>query len=373
MQFSNIPGLEEAKQQLLKAVRNDHIAHAQLFAGQEGNGHLAMALAFATYLNCLAPAENDSCGECASCVKMNKLIHPDLHFAFPVSATKKITGKEVICRNYLNEWRKFLGDNPFGGLSEWNACFGGENKLVNISKEESRQIIKNLTLKAFEGKYKVMIIWLPEYMHTASANAILKILEEPPDRTLFLLVSNSADNLLTTIISRTQRFTVRPFTDDEVVRYLVKENGTEEKAARHIAQMAEGNLNEAVNLLGEIEDDSHSMFRDWMRYCYTRDYTRLIDWTDRFQKMTKVAQQSLFQYGLNMLRETLVARFSEGNLSRLSGEELDFVKNFSKVMAPDKLEKVASRINDSFYNLERNANAKILFLDLSLFIARIIR
>lgn len=373
MRFSAIPGLEDTKQSLISSVKSNHIAHAQLFAGQEGSANLSMALAFATYLNCLTPGENDACGTCVSCLKMNKFIHPDLHFVFPVSAVKKISGKDVISRSYLKEWRKFLQEKPFGSLGEWNSFFGGENKQVNISKEESRQIIKNLSLKSFEGKYKIMIIWLPEFMNAASANGILKILEEPPENTIFLLVSNDSERLITTIISRTQRFTIRAFTDDEVVDYLLKKHGTEEKAGRQIAQMVDGNLNLAERLLDEIEDDSHGMFRDWMRHCYTRDFTELVGWADRFQKLNKVSQQSLLQYGLNMLRETLVAHFTEGNLIRLRGEELDFIKNFSKVMQPDKLEKVVRKMNDSYYHLERNANAKILFLDLSLAIAGVIR
>ncbi|MCZ6899247.1 MAG: DNA polymerase III subunit delta, partial [Bacteroidetes bacterium] len=196
MRFADIPGLDEIKGNLIKCVLSNKIPHAQLLQGHEGSGNLVLSLAYASYLNCLNRTENDSCGECAACSKIDKLIHPDLHLVFPVSPNAKFTGKDVISANYLNEWRSFILKNPYQNLNDWNNYYGADNKQGNISKEESRQIIKNLSLMAFEGQFKVMLIWLPEWMHPSAANSILKILEEPPDRTLFLMVSHQADNLL---------------------------------------------------------------------------------------------------------------------------------------------------------------------------------
>ena len=204
MRFSDIIGLEDTKQQLIAAVKSNHVAHAQLFFGSEGSANLALALAFATYINCTNQSDSDSCGTCASCTKIDKLVHPDVQFIFPVSSTKKVTGKSVVSSSYMNEWRSFILNNPYSGIEQWSASYGAENKQSNISKEESRNIIKNLSLKAFEAEYKIMLIWLPEFMHPSAANGILKILEEPPKKTIFLLVTNDYEKLLTTILSRCQ-------------------------------------------------------------------------------------------------------------------------------------------------------------------------
>lgn len=372
MQFSEITGLSEVKQHLINSVANNHLAHAQLFLGPEGSANLAMALAFATYLNCENRQESDACGKCPACTKSGKLIHPDLHFVYPVSSTKKIVGKDVLSINFINEWRSFA-KNPYGNISDWGNFYGGENKQVNISKGESRQIIRNLSLKAFEGRFKIMIIWMPEYMHPSAANGILKVLEEPPENTIFLLVANDVEKLLTTILSRTQSLRIRAFTDPEVEQFLVEKHFVDTTRARQIAQVADGNLNEALRLLDQTEDDNHKLFREWMRFCFTKDFSKMIEWADHYQKMNKVSQQTLLKYALTMIRESLISYFSPGSLQRLNGEELEFVKNFSGVMNPDKLEKITNSLNEAYYHLERNANAKILFADLSLQIAGIIK
>ena len=183
MKLSQIPGLEDLKEKLFRNAESGKVAHAQLFAGQEGSGNLALAIAYATILNCTDRVSDDACGVCPSCQKISKYIHPDLHFVFPVSSTKNVTGKNVVSDNYINSWRSFVNQHPFGTATEWIQEFGGEDKQLNISREESRNILKKLTLKSFEGTYKVMIIWLAEYMHSSAANALLKLLEEPPERT----------------------------------------------------------------------------------------------------------------------------------------------------------------------------------------------
>lgn len=373
MRFADIPGLPETKKYLVNAVDNDHLAHALLFSSREGGAGLATALAFATYLNCTDKQEFDSCGQCPSCVKSDKFIHPDMHFAFPVSSTKKITGKDVVSSSFLTEWRSFLLDRPYGTVTDWSRHFGGEDKQLNISKEESRHIIRSLSLKSFEGNYKIMLIWLPEFMHPSAANGILKILEEPPEQTIFILVSQDPEKLLTTILSRTQQFRIPPFSDEDLARLLEEHHGAEESKARQIAHMADGSLAKAVELLSEVEDDSHELFRKWMRHCYTVDFTEMVAWSEHFQKMKKMGQKNLLQYGLAMMRETLLQCTHAETLSRLHGEEQQFVKNFVKVMDADKVSSVSEQLNTAFYHLERNANPKILFLDLSLQVARILR
>ena len=373
MLFSEIKGLNEVKEKLIDAVNSNHVAHAQLFLGKDGSPNLPMALAYATYLNCTDRQVNDACGRCASCVKMNKYIHPDFHFAFPVSSTKSVAAKDAHSTTFLKDWRKFLLESPYGSASEWSVLFGGENRQLNISREESRQIIRALSLKAFEATYKVMLIWLPEFMHESAANAILKILEEPQGKTIFLLVTNDSERLLSTILSRTQIVKIRAFSDQEVKTILMNDDGLHEKKAGQVAHLSEGSLSKARHLAFEVEDDSHAMFRDWMRLCFTNDYTKMVEWSDLFQKMTKEAQKSLLQYGLHMMRETLVISTQNHEIMRLQGEEQSFVENFEKVMNFNKTEKIAQALNSGYFHLERNANPRILFLDLSLVIAKILR
>lgn len=371
MKFSDISGYESLKTQLIQSVVSDQIAHAQLFLGPQGGPNLALALAFSTFINCQNRTPEDSCGECAACQKNAKLVHPDVHFAFPVSATKKIKAKDVISIKFLSEWRNFVIQDPYNTAGGWNSYFGGENKQLNISRQESREIIKNLSLKPFEGLYKIMIIWLPEYMHPAAANALLKILEEPPRNTLFLLVSNDESKLLSTILSRTQIVHIRPFSDKEIKELLINQHFIEEDKAGQIAHLVDGNINEALRLAREVEDDSHKMFRDWMRLCYMGDLMELTKWTEKFNAMTKVAQQTLFHYGLSMMREALIVGNDELDLSRLMGEEFEFVKNFSKILSFESIEKISNILNEAFYHIERNAHSKILFLSVSLKIVEI--
>ena len=372
MLFKDIPGLTDTKNILINSVKKDHIAHGQLFFGAQGSAALALAIAYATYVNCENKKEDDACGECAACVKNKKLIFPDLHFVFPTSTTKEKT-KDVSSATFMKEWRAFVQENPYAIMTDWGSYFGGENKQLSISVDESRNIIKTLTLKSFEGEYKILILWLPEMMNASSANALLKILEEPPVKTLFLLVTQDAEKIITTILSRTQMVKIRSFTDEEISEQLQTKKGLEEKKAKQIAYLADGNMNEAYRLVNEIEEDNQEMFREWMRLCYKRDYIELVNWTDTFQKLGREAQKSYFQYGLNMLRETLVYRHAGNSLLRLQEHERDFIDKFSKVLDDTKVEIISKSLNEAYYHIERNANPKILFLDLSLTISGLIR
>ena len=310
MRFSDIPGLKETKEQLIHAIQGNHVAHAQLFYGQEGSANLTLALAYATYINCKNPSDTDSCGVCACCTKIDKLVHPDLQFVFPVSSTKSITGKNVVSTSFLNEWRKFLLEDKYGNLDNWSSFYGAENKQANISKEESRNIIRSLTLKSFEAEYKTLIIWLPEYMNAFAANGILKILEEPTEKTLFLLVTCDYEKLLTTILSRCQLFKVPNFTEKEIEQYLVSQKEVNPKKAKKIAALAEGSIKTAVEQINNsTEDDSHVMLRDWMRQCWGKDFTALNDSNETFNSMGKNAQKLFIQYAMNMMRHSLVNEY----------------------------------------------------------------
>ncbi len=365
MIFSDIPGLESVKQKLSRSVERGKIAHAQLFAGSRGSANLSMAIAYAALPNCTNRRDGEACGECPSCQKINKLIHPDLHFIFPVCAAKNKTGKDVVSDSFIAEWREFIHQKPYGGPTEWALEFGGENKQLNISKEESRNIIKKLALKSFEGEYKVMIIWLAEYMHPSAANAMLKILEEPPEKTVFLLVTNDHEQIIGTILSRVQLLKIRPFNKKEISDYLVKKHELNAERAIQIANMVSGDLTQAINMIHEVEDDTPKLFQEWMRICFSSNHPKMVEWAENFSKSTKINQKGLFQYGMSILRESLLMQNSVDS-ANLTDSENAFVTNFSKALDLSKLEKIYQDLNTAYYHLERNGNTKIIFLDTSL-------
>ncbi|MDN4164518.1 DNA polymerase III subunit delta [Cytophagales bacterium LB-30] len=369
MLFSDIPGNEKVKGQLIAAYARNHVAHAQLFSTQVGGAGLAMALAFATFLNCENKQENDACGSCASCHKNAKLIHPDVHFVYPVANFEK----KEISTHYLPEWRSFVLSQPFSDEVKWAQHAGIENKQINIAREESRQVVQHLSLKPVEGGYKFMLIWLPEYMNSSSANAILKILEEPPAKTIFLLVTQEAENLLTTIRSRTQMVQILPFTDEEVANHLIKTKELSPDKARHIAQMVEGNMSQALSLSAELEDQRTLVVHDWLRLCYAMAVQELVPLADQFAQMNKTAQKALLNYGLSLMRDSLIALSGSDSLLKSSEEDKAFISRFKTVLSLEKIEAISKAMDQALYHSERNANAKILFLGLSLELSAIFK
>lgn len=372
MQFSQIIGHQEAKQLLLKSVQQNHVAHAQLFLGQEGSANLALALAYATYINCEAKQPDDSCGTCGSCVKMNKLVHPDFNFVMPVTTTKSVS-KDALSSRFMNEWREFILASPYQGLNDWMQHIGAENKQGIISKEESRQLVKLVSLKAFEGDYKIVVIWLPELMHSAAANALLKLLEEPPAKTLFLLVAQASEKLLATITSRTQIMQVRNFTEQEVVQYLQEKYNTNPDVAYQVAQLAEGNLNVAAKLTSEISSDYFSFFTDWMRNCYSYKFGEMIEMSDKFQTLGRENQKNFLLYALNLFRKVMLYGVDASLVTYLPPAELDFVQKFSKLITGANAAQLTEELNQAHYHIERNANPKMVFVDSSIQIAGYLR
>jgi DNA polymerase-3 subunit delta' len=373
MKFADIPGLKEVKKMLTEAVRKNHSAHAQLFVAGAGALNLPLALAYATYLHCEQQGEEDSCGSCAACTKNAKYIHPDTHFVFPLSNVKGEKDEERLKSDITKSWRAFLLEQPYGNLDDWCQYYGGEDKVAIISKDESREIIKTLSLKPFESKNKVMIIWQPESMHPAAANGILKILEEPSPHTYFILVTNAADKLLPTIISRTQLITVPLLTDEELESYLTQTHQVQDSAARKVVQLADGNMNLALKLIGQEQDDSTAFFTEWMRACFANKYGMLVTMAEDYHALDKVSQRNMIAYSINMMRETLLHTSGAEGINRTRGEEREFVQKFSKVLDIDKIERSFNLLNDAGYHLERNGSAKMIFLDLSLKIAKTFR
>ena len=372
MLFSKIVGLTSVKDSLRQSVKNNHIAHAQMFLGTEGSANMAMALAYATFVNCENKQEVDACGTCPSCVKMEKLIHPDVQFVMP-SISIASGDKDKQRSERLTAWRPFLLSNPYASLIDWANHLDAENKQCIISVEESRSIVKNISLKAFEGEYKIVLLWLPEMMNQSAANSILKILEEPPAKTLFLLVSNDLEKNIATIISRTQIVTLPSFQINEVAETLINTFGIGEEVANQASQLEPSNVNEALKLCSGEESDINATFQNWMRLCYSRNLTDIVMLAEDFQKMSKTNQKGLLQFGINVTRNLLLYQSDAKQLLRLKDSERAFVEGFSKVITMDKLMAFSSSLNTAFFHLERNANPKVIFLDLSLNIATLLK
>jgi DNA polymerase-3 subunit delta' len=371
MQFAAIPGLPETKEKLLNAVKLNHLAHALLFHGPEGSANLTLALALASYLYCEQKSDTDSCGNCGSCQRMNKLILPDLNFAFPVVASSKEEDGEEEGNDgksdLLGNWRKFVLGQPYGNVHDFIYFNGFEKKQLNITKAAARKMIQTLSLMSFEGGYKIMLIWAPEYLHPSAANSLLKIIEEPPAKTLFLLVTSQADQLLTTILSRTQKILVRAFSDEEVSSHLVVTGRCEAKAAAQIAMLADGNMRTAFQLIDQVEDQTVRQLRDWFRLCATKNLKEIFQLSEDFHKADKESQKSLMLAGLNVAREILLKNLDLDHLLRTTDEDRTFINNISKKMLTEEHAlQLYETFNAAHYHLERNGNAKMIFTDLSM-------
>lgn len=363
MQFKEIVGHKSIKSHLINSVKNNRVSHAQLFLGPEGSGSLALALAYAQYINCENKNEDDSCGACPSCRKYEKLIHPDLHFSYPFFAK----GKEETATTYMDEWRKAFLTNPYLGLSFWREQLDSGNKQANINIAEAHDIIKKLSLKSFESEYKVLIMWLPEYLDT-QGNALLKLIEEPPAKTLFLLVAENQDKIINTIISRTQLIKINKLHHDEMKNYLIEDRGIDTNKAKEIAFIADGNVQEALNLIHQHgENETFSILVQWLRCIVTDNGKEIISLTeDKLSKLGRENQKSFLLYAINMMRQIILMQQGLRNLVFLQEEEFAFVEKFSGLFQFEQLEEAINILEKSHYGIERNGNAKILFLDLSL-------
>lgn len=373
MKFSQVPGQLQPIRVLIDAIRADHLAHAQLFAGPAGALNLPLALACATYIHCENRGD-DACGQCAACSKSLKYIHPDTHFVFPVSKLgKDEKDEERFKAEVLKSWRSFLLETPYGTPDDWTNSYGGENKNALISRNESREIIKSLALKPFESRFKVMIIWQPELMHPSAANGILKILEEPPPNTYFILVTNAADQLLPTILSRTQLLSVPLLQDEEIIAWLNAHRTVDSEIATRAALLADGKLAHAIKLAEGDEEDHATSFVEWIYACYEHKYGVLVGMADAFHELDKISQRNRLAYSLNMMRETLLELARAGDIRRSQHDHQDFVARFAEKMDIKKIEKAYLFLNDASYHLERNGSAKMIFLDLSIRIAETVR
>ncbi|HQS04875.1 MAG: hypothetical protein B7X86_04875 [Sphingobacteriales bacterium 17-39-43] len=368
MLFQEVIGQNAIKEQLIQSVFENRVSHAQLFLGPEGSGSFALALAYAQFISCTERTERDSCGICASCRKYNKLIHPDLHFSYPFFRG----GEKEDSMADLGEWRDLVLSNPYFNLDEWRLRLDAQNKQPNINKAECLNILHRLSLKAFESEYKTMIIWLPEYLKN-EGNRLLKTLEEPANKTLIILVAQNQDQILNTIISRTQLVKIPALKNEDIVQYLTENKDISETQASRIAYLSDGNMQAALNLLKEDDHDDFRNFTGWMRMTFADKGAQIIDFVDELSKLGRENQKNMLRYGVQLIRECIMMMSGAESLVHLPSAELDFVKNFSKHLDLAKCEALVNELEKAHYHIERNANPKILFLDVSLQFVKILK
>jgi DNA polymerase-3 subunit delta' len=375
MNFSQIPGQAEIKSKLIRSVREERVSHAQLFAGPEGSGGMALALAYARFVSCENRSESDSCGTCKSCIKYEKMIHPDLHFVFPVIKGKKAT--DPVSDNYLEEWREFVRKSPYFTINDWFDSIEVGNAQGMIFASEAAEIIKKLSLKTFESDYKIMIIWLPEKMHLSTSNKLLKMIEEPPDKTLFLLVSEEPDKVIPTILSRCQLVKIPSFSNIDIEKYLIQRSSLASEKAYDISRVSNGNIKRAIEL-SENEDSTLSnldYFKRLMRFAWKRDIISIINWSEEIAATGREYQKNFISFSLRLLRENLMLSLDQlkNKIVFLAGEEAAFSANFHPFINQNNIYPLTEEFNMVYSHIEANGNAKIIFLDLGLKVTRLIR
>ena len=383
MQFKDVIGQEALKESLVRMADNGRISHAQLFTGKEGTGALPLAVAFAQYVNCSNRHGGDSCGVCASCTQMTQLAHPDVHFVFPVNKSKSAEsvsgadGDKPISDHFIGKWREQVRQtDPPGYFNEqaWYRTIDIDNKQGNISRYEADRIIHKLSFKAFESKYKILIIWLPERMNDQAANALLKILEEPWENTLFLLVSESPGRLLKTILSRTQEVNVPAIATADLSAWLQAHKQLPVADSDHLARISFGSVLEALRLLkGEDSDDERfDLFVRLMRLSYEDKHMQLLEWAETVAALNRESQKSFLENTARLLRDAYMVSMGMENVAYLYGKELDFCQKFAPFVNNRNIEALAAETQRTAGDIARNGNPKIVFTHYALTVSKLI-
>lgn len=372
MKFADIIGQTQLKQRLTSSVDRGRISHAQLFTGSAGTGSLPLAIAYAQYLNCTNRHDGDSCGECPSCRQIEQLAHPDLHFVFPVNKQGKRSGEVVLSSDFMPLWREIVAttDGYFTPQQWYDKLDLGKTLRGMISAKEADEIIRRLSFKSFESEYKIVLIWLPETMNDEASNKILKILEEPWAKTVFLLVSERADLLLPTIISRTQEVAVPRLALEDLLPLAEGD----EVERRNVARLAAGDLIEMRRLVGGDEDEvrreSFDLFCRLMRLSYNDKYLELIDWADEVASLTREQQRSMLRHAARLLRESYMLHAGLGSISYLWGEEAKFCNNFAPFIGNQNIEFLIDQIEQAMRQVSQNGNARIVFTHFALAVSK---
>ena len=371
MLFNQIIGQEHIKNHLKKSAENGRVPHAQLFVGKEGSGTLPMAIAYAQFLLCNFSTDADACN-----LKCNKLQHPDLHFAFPVT-TNDVVKKHPISNLFLEDWRDFVENQPYGSLFNWLQHIGVENKQGLINVDEAEDVVKKLKLKSFEGGFKVMIIWMAEKMNIAAANKLLKLIEEPPEKTVFILITENEEQIINTIKSRCQALHFPVLAEQDITNALVVNHQVEDKKAANIAHQAEGNFNKALHLLHNDSSDLvfEEWFIAWIRTAFKAKgnatvVQQLISWSDTIAKTGRETQKRFLEYCLQFFRQALLMNYKSDQLVFMETKTNFQLFKFAPFVHSGNILEIEKEISEAIYHIERNGNAKIILLDLSMKLTR---
>lgn len=395
MQFKDVIGQFQLKKELVGLLDENRLAHALLFLGKEGSGALPLAQAFAQYLMCekvsadygkdstlslfedvMLPTSStslpnpDSCGLCPSCKKSADIIHPDIHFSYPV-VTKK-SGTAPLSSDYISEWREFIKSYPYGNIYDWLQFIGAENKQGNITANECNDITRKLNLKSFEGGYKILILWLPEYLGN-EGNKLLKLIEEPPEKTVFLLVAEEESQILPTILSRCQIVKVPSLSVDEIKEALIERNKTDPSSASRVAVICEGNYREALQITQHAEEDWLNLLRDWLNGIIKTGPVAQSKWVDEIAQLGRERQKQLLRYFNHLLQLAVRLQAMPQLGAQYSEKEKDFANRLNRLTALEQQQAIIELLDKAAYYIERNANAKILFMALTIKFYHIIK
>jgi DNA polymerase III, gamma/tau subunits len=367
MRFSDVIGQSAIKQRLIQSVRENHVSHAQLFLGPAGSGKLPLALAYAQYILCPNRTETDSCGVCPTCQKMQKLVHPDLHFVVPTNTTKSVKSNPE-SDLFMEEWREFtLKNDGYFNDTDWYAFLDIENKQGYMSVRDAASLLRKLNMKSYEGEYKIAIIWMAEKMRVDTANKLLKLLEEPPEKTVFLLIAEDAEELLATIKSRTTLVKVPAIETSEVEKALMERLQCQPGQAHDAAMISEGNWLNACHSVQESEDRKFffTTFQQWMRLCFRAAYSEIIDFSGNVKGIGREKQKELLDYGLRIIRNSLLFNNNLAEIVMLPEDEKVFNSKFAPFVNPANLAEIAELFEEAIRQIERNGNAQIIFTDTS--------
>ena len=367
MQFKDVIGQSAIKQRLIQSVKENHVSHAQLFLGPAGSGKLPLALAYAQYILCPNRTETDSCGVCPTCQKMQKLVHPDLHFVVPTNTTKSVKSNPE-SDLFMEEWREFtLKNNGYFNDTDWYAFLDIENKQGYMSVRDAASLLRKLNMKAYEGEYKIAIIWMAEKMRTDTANKLLKLLEEPPEKTVFLLIAEDGEELLATIKSRTALVKIPSIELHEIETALKVRLGCNDKQAHDAAMISEGNWITACHSVQDSEEHKFffTTFQQWMRLCFRAAYSELIDFSNNIKTIGREKQKELLEYGLRIIRNSLLFNNNLAEIVMLPNDEKVFNSKFAPFVNPANLAQIANLFEEAMRQIERNGYAPLIFTDVS--------
>ena len=372
MYFSDFSGQDSTKTQLLDLFKSERVPHALLLNGEEGCGHLQLALSFSSLLLCKSPTPLDACKNCSSCKMYEKYQHPDLHFSYPIHLSK--TEHSETSDDQRSSFLEALEKYKCLGKKTWYSKMGNENKQGVIGVKESQAILAKISLKSFFGSAKILLMWMPELMNIQAANKLLKLIEEPPENTYFIFVSNNQSKILPTISSRLQTINVPRLKDENISDFLEEKFQIEPSTAKNIAKISKGNLNKAINthLDAGISEMNRSLFVNWMRLCYSRNIADTIDWVNEFSKIGREQIKDFIIYSLEMYRQCIMGNYNM-EIEGVSDSEKNFLEKFKPFVNHQNISEINSIMNDAYYHMERNANPKILMLDVSIKLYKLLR